>query len=129
MRPTSIVNFERLYLTAIALEGLHIALQGAMLVKTPAALAIRLFSVAISLLLVFLAARRGSGVARLLLTVLFLVGLPVVSYIFGPGVPSLSVVITLLQVALQAAALALLFTPSSREWFARGGRQRGPGSG
>lgn len=120
VRPKSIANFEYLYLLAILVEVVHIALQWPLLSGDGTALATRMISVALTLGLVWLTARRRNKIARILLTLVFVAALPMAAYIFQPGVPIASVIITATQVLLQAGALVLLFTPASRAWFEQG---------
>lgn len=124
MRPKSIVSFERLYLLAIAIEVVRFALEWPRLLHATASDQwVRVASIVVSLLLVLLASRRRRRIAGLVLAALFVIGLPMIAAIFQPGTDLLSSVSIGLQVLLQAAALALLFRPDSRAWFAG----RGPG--
>ena len=118
MRPKSIVNFERLYLAAIAVEVGRVAIEWPLLLQASASDQwVRVAAIGITLLLVFLTSRRRSRVAGLILAALFVIGLPMVATIFQPGVsPAISVAVGA-QLVLQAVALALLFTPASRAWF------------
>jgi len=120
MRPKSMANFEYLYLLAILVEVAHIALQWPLLAGDRAALATRVIAVIVTLGLVLLTSRRRSKIARVLLTLVFVAALPMAAYIFQPGIPVASVIITVTQILLQAVALILLFTPVSRAWFGQG---------
>jgi hypothetical protein len=122
MRPRSIINFERLYLLAILIGAIHTAVQWPALTATASptsVLLVQLFTFGVTLLLVVFVSRRRSKVARVLLVAAFLVGLPMLGEVFKSGVFGGTFWVLVGQVILQAVALALLFTPPSRAWFAR----------
>ena len=123
MRPQAIVNFERLFLASILLSVVPLALiaseEGA-LAEMIVGIGLMLLSVA----LVLLASRRRSNVARWVLAILTAIGLAATGYEIGRVLganEALSGValIDLIAVALQTAAVAMLFMPGAREWFAR----------
>lgn len=119
MRPKTIVLFERFYLLAILIEMVRIAAQGRLLAQSSLAdMSIRIAAVGISLLLVLLTSRRRKWIAGVLLAALFMIGLPVVSTLFQPGVDVPAAAFIFLQIILQIAAIALLVAPASRAWFA-----------
>ena len=119
MRPRSIVNFERLYLLAIGIEAARVALDWPLLTQSSASEAwVRVASIVVSLLLVLLTSRRRKRAAGIVLAALFAIGLPMVATALQPDVALSSAATVLIQVALQAIALVLLFLPASRAWFA-----------
>ena len=118
MRPKSIVYFEWLYLAAIAIEAVRVAIEWPLLLQASASDQwVRVVSVAVSLLLVLLTARRRSRVAGLILAALFAIGLPMVATVFQAGIDLATSAAIVAQLALQAVALAQLFRPASRAWF------------
>lgn len=118
MRPKSIILFERLYLLAIAIEVVRIAIQWPQIVQSSSAdLSGRILAVGLSLLFLLLASRRNRWWAALILAGLFVIGLPMASYVFSPGYDPLTAAIIAIQIALQAAALMLILKPDSRAWF------------
>lgn len=121
MRPRLIILFERLFLSAILIEVVRLLLVWPELAQaSDAAVAGRIAAVLISLLLLFLTSRRASRIAGLILAAMFAIGLPIVAELRWEGLSTLTLV---LQILLQTVALALLFTPESRNWFAaRGGK-------
>lgn len=119
MRPRSIILFELLYLAAIAIEVGRVAIEWPLLLQSSASDQwVRLASIGVSLLLVLLTARRRGRMAGLILAALFVIGLPMVATVFQPGADPATSVAVAVQLLLQAAALALLFKPASRAWFA-----------
>lgn len=117
MRPKPIVRFEHLYLAAIAIEVVRVAIDWPLLQSSASDLWVRLASIGVSLLLLLLTSRRRKLVAGVLLAALFVIGLPMISTVFQPGAEPLSAAIIVIQIALQAVALMLLFTPPSRAWL------------
>lgn len=126
MRPASIVRFEWLYLTSIALAAINSAI-----LLSPAAgyaqpgeasglIGFVATSLAISLLLWFFVARRGSNTAKWLMIALFLFGLTGLPAILAAGPPDLPAMLTVVTWALQAAAIWMLFRPDSAEWLSNG---------
>ena len=125
MRPRSIILFERLYLLAIAIEVGRVAIEWPLLLQASASDHwVRVASIGLSLLLVLLTSRRRKRIAGIVLAALFVIGLPMISTVFQPGMAMSSAAIIMVQIALQAVALALMFTPASRAWFA--GRDEAP---
>lgn len=129
MRPKAIVNFERLFLASIVLSTVQLAMQaGARIgqVGPVTELVIEAAGILVSVLLVLLASRRRSNVARWLLVVLTALGLLATGITLGrdlgggKGVDA-AWLVSLLAIALQTAAVAMLFAPEAREWFARRG--------
>lgn len=132
MRPASIVWFERLYLGSLALGLVSSAFNWSSLTAaaeaTPGAsgfigspafmLSVMAFSLAISLVFWYLIARRGSKVAKWIVTiftVLGVLGLPgtLSNPAFGPSIIAFSLINTLLQLA----AVVCLFRPDTVDWF------------
>ena len=133
-RPQSIVLFERLYLAAwlIGLVSTVVTWQAsqAMLMRNPAIADIGagfLFVTAgvrllLPLLLWYLVARRASSVGKWLLVGLFAIGVLGLAWAAAMGSIHLNqgTAVTLIVFALQAAAIAMLFRPDARAWFAKG---------
>ncbi len=120
MRPQSIVSFERLMFFTLLL-GLGQACWDDSHKFTEAALRFALTVQIVTLLailgLVLLVSRGRSTVAKWISIVLFLLGLPAFLMQLSYGVQLGSFSISVLQLAAQAIAIALLFTPPSRRWF------------
>lgn len=135
MRPTSIVLFERIYLTAVLLsiagfifdweESMETLASEPMLAEFGAAyLLLELaISIAIGLLLWYFIARRASNVARWILVVLTALGTVVLAVPIAAGeYPlDLSGVTGLVVTALSIVAIALLFRSDASRWFERRG--------
>lgn len=118
-RPKSIIWFERLYLLAIAIEIVRIAIDAPLLMQALGVdLWVRIGGVGLSLLLLLLASRRGKRSTGLLLGALFVIGLPMVTQAFAPGMSPVNVAAIIAQLLLQTVALAMMLAPSSRAWFA-----------
>jgi len=118
MRPKTIVMFEQFYLLAILIEVVRIALQWQLLTQSSSPdVWLRIAAVAISLLLVVLASRRRKRVAGLLLAALFVIGLPVVTSLFQPGVDTATAAFIVIQLLLQRVAIAMFLAPASRAWY------------
>lgn len=129
MRPTSIIQFERFYLGALAVGLVGNVLNWdnatALLQADPNAAVLGtgfLFisvaiGLAISLLLWFLAARKAVGVAKWIIVVFFAIGLISVPFSLGQ-LSGLAIVTSLVSMALQAAAVYMLFRPDAKKWFA-----------
>jgi hypothetical protein len=120
MRPNAIVNFERFYILAL-LIGVAVMLTGwnEMAAATgPVLLAVVLaISVGLTLLLVLLISRRRSTAAKWILIVLFAIGLALsLPGALAGGIDAWAVA-AIVQVALQAYALYLLFTPPAVAWL------------
>lgn len=136
MRPNAIVTFERLFLISILLSTVGLALLagdrigaiGPPLTEIVVGAAVILLSVA----LVLLASRRRSNIARWVLVVLTGLGLGTAGYEVGRILGSdgegfgATTVVDLLAIALQTAAVAMLFVPEAREWFRRRGEAERP---
>ncbi|MFC3712446.1 hypothetical protein ACFOMD_07690 [Sphingoaurantiacus capsulatus] len=118
MRPKTIMLFEQLYLLAILVEVVRIALQWQLAASAPADVWIRIAAVVISLALVLLASRARKRIAGIVLAALFVIGLPTVATVFQAGLDTASKAFIVVQVVLQAAAILLFFAPASRAWYA-----------
>jgi cell division protein FtsW (lipid II flippase) len=129
MRPSSIVNFERLALLAVALGALVIWLSWDTVVESaraqvrgtgiePALAILSVIYVGLLVLLIFLTSRRGSAVARWLFVLItvatLLLTLPKLPGMVQAGTTGW---IEILQLVFQVIAVALLFTAASRAWF------------
>ena len=132
MRPASIVWFERFYLGSLAMGLLSTAINwSSLMAATQAApgasgfigsstfmLLIMAFSFAISACFWYLIARRGSKVAKWIVTVLFAVGLlslpgTLSNPLFGPLIITFAVI----NLLFQLAAVVCLFRPDTVDWF------------
>lgn len=126
MRPKAIATFESLFLLSIGLSMLQVtgllrarSGEGGTAVELVVALGVALLSVA----LVLLASRRRSNVARWVLAGLTALGLASAGYSLGKAMGADAIgageAIDLISVALQFVAVAMLWTPAARAWFAR----------
>ena len=136
MRPSSIIQFERLFLGSIVLGLVNNALTWHDLVNavganpdlqrlgvTPSAMigvviGLLALGIVINLVLWFLVARRGSNIAKWILTVLTALGI-VSMMVSGLGHQGLTLpmVLTLAALALQIAAIFELFRRDAVEWL------------
>ena len=142
MRPASIVQFERLYLAAIAAGLLNAILswsenlaevraQAGVGLGEEVMLGVLIAGVLLQLLLWYLIARGASVVAKWIFVVLFVI--QVVSVIAGlamgglnaRAMPSFAVLLGLAATLLEAGAAWMLFRPDAKEWLASGGRGGG----
>lgn len=135
MRPESIVNFERFYLGALGVGLVNTALSwGAtqeMLASDPALgaagfgtgffVSVLGLGLIIPLLLWFFIARRGSNIAKWILTVLFVIGLLGTIPLLTGSTPlpggTIALVLTLVATAMQAYAVFMLFKPDAVAWL------------
>ena len=125
MRPKAIAMFELLFLISIGLSMLQVngllrarSGEGGTAVELVVALGVALLSVA----LVLLASRRRSNVARWVLSALTGLSLASAGYSLGKAIGADAIgagdAIDLISVALQVAAVAMLWVRPAREWFA-----------
>jgi hypothetical protein len=129
MRPSSIVYFERLYLFSLVIGLMMAVFSWDLSVETARAegfgpgflVFVQTFSFLIPLILTLLVSRRASVVAKWILVVIFLGGLGIMAATaklsFAGGVLLL---VQIVQILMQAIAIALLFTEESRRWFREG---------
>jgi hypothetical protein len=129
LRPKTIVSFEILSLAAVALgllvtwltwDGIVAQARSAVLgsgIEAAVAILVLIY-VAILALLILLASRRASNVARWLLALIVVVELaftlPTIGATLAAGTVGL---ISTLQLAMMTVAVVLLFLPASRLWF------------
>lgn len=130
MRPQSIINFERLFLGSMVLGvvaiGINWSAIQAQVSATPGAeilapwfLPVTLIvGFAINLLLWFFVARRGAVAAKWILIVFFAIGLMSLPGAIYDGTPAMQLIPGLINTALQAAAIWMLFKPDASLWFA-----------
>jgi hypothetical protein len=134
-RPKSIVQFERLYLGAWLLGLLNTILNWGRITNAARAsaggvqidegfasnmmIASLMGGAIITVLLWYFVARRGSDIAKWIVTIFFGIGL--VSFLWGiaagtvgVGVP---VAISVAALVVQGLAVAMLFRPDARAWF------------
>jgi hypothetical protein len=120
VRPRSIVYFEVLQLSALVLGVVQTVLSWPEYVRA-GSVEFALLGAAIAFVLVLaltlLVSRRRSRVAMWVSIAFFVVGLPGFLGLLGRGQVPGSEAISILQIAGQATALALLFTPSARAWL------------
>jgi hypothetical protein len=134
MRPQSILNFERLYLGALAialvaslltwdatLETLRAQPNGESVGPTVLYVGIAI-SVIIPLLLWFFVARKASVVAKWILVALFVLGLLMFLAGFGSEMApkGLTLIASAVTTLMQAVAIYFLFRPDAKAWFADG---------
>lgn len=137
MRPSSIVNFERIVLLSVLLGIVNTvmiwdrltAAVAATGMGTGVAIGVQVLTVAIYLVLIWFIARRASNVARWIYIVLCAIGLVFgamgigqVAALYGNTV----LVINLVQYVLALVSIWLLFRPDANAWF-RGDRPADPG--
>ena len=133
-RPASIVTFERCYLGAWVVGLINSALNWnvamAAMADNPSVAQLGpsfastmmigglAIGAAITLLLWYFVARRGSVVAKWIVTVFFALGLASFLWSLAAGRGfGLVTVIALVAMALQAIAVAMLFRPDTKPWF------------
>lgn len=131
MRPHSIRKFDLFYLASLALSAMAFLLgyddivasveaeSAASGLQMGAGVAIGsfLFGLGLYLLLWFLVSRKRVGFARWIIVLLFLINLIGVPALFSGGL-TVQNVISLLSLALSAAAIVYLFHPDTRAWLA-----------
>lgn len=134
MRPPSIVHFERLNLLSLAIGLAMAVFSWDRSVATARAggfgpgfvVFVQAFSFLLPLLLTLLVSRRASVVAKWIIIVMFVGGLGMMfanaEATFAGG---LLLVVQIVQILMQAAAIALLFTEEARRWL-RDPPNRGP---
>lgn len=131
MRPRAIQLFDRLYLASIALSVIATiigwdslvaqaqSVEGAEQMAAMVTGGVAAVVYVIELLLWYLVARRGSVVAKWLVIVLFALNLwGVLDTVSWAMQGSLAAVLTLASIVVQAVAIAMLFRPDARDWFA-----------
>ena len=118
MRPWTIVYFERLFVFTLVLGIPHAWLSQDLFENVGEVLWTLASTTAISGFLVFMISRRRSKIAKWVLTAMTVFGLLFTLWLFLQGVDlPLSIWIAPIQYVGQIAAVALLFLPSSRQWF------------
>lgn len=127
-RPQSIIRFEQLYLGALVLSLIggifNWSASLTLLEADPATAAFgtgfiigsMLVGVAISLLLWYFTARRGSKVAKWILTIFFAIGLFGIPFSIAT-LPTSILLTTLVNAILQGLAVFMLFRPDAVAWF------------
>ena len=125
--PISIIAFERRMLVSVVVFGiLNISLNYdklATYASTVELWVVTFLSVGFTVTLVLLVSRKRNVIAKWILIALFVVSLPkYVSNIVNNdfNLPTATHGIQLLQTAMQAIALGLLFTPGARSWVTKG---------
>lgn len=120
MRPASVVLFERLFLSSLLLAFAQAAIGWDELMSRGSAEeigAVLALSVLTLAGLVLLVSRGRSASAKWVLTFLLFAGLPLLLLSLVRGSVVGWAPLALVQAALQAGSIALLFTPSAREWL------------
>lgn len=141
MRPDSIRKFDMLWLGAIVLGAVNFFLTyGALKAQVDAQLAESgmdagvgsaaliggfVFGVVISLALWFLISRLRIDFVKWILILLFVWGLVGLPSLFAAGV-TLTVVITVVTMVMQAAAIYFLFQPDAKAWLQKKDPEPGP---
>lgn len=121
MRPKSILFFEILFLSTLAIGVLQSWLAWEELLQSASIGFVLFIQVGTFLLLsglVLLTSRRRSKIAMWIVILMTLLGLPLLFEIFSSGMLLGSVWITLVRTFGQLIAITLLFLPSSRKWLA-----------
>lgn len=120
MRPSAIVNFERLFVASLVLGAANLLLLGEPGAELPL---IEIATLALPLVLALFASRGRSNAARWILSVLTVLGFPALIYVYltGNGL-DLGWVVSFLVAALQLGAVGLLFTKPASAWFAGAGQ-------
>ena len=130
MRPTSIVNFERIVILQIVLGLISSYLVwdqmsaqvGQTGVSPGTVMGVQAVMIVLYLLLVWFISRHGSPVAKWIYVVL--AGLGLIAGVTGIGqtfaLGTIAGVLSLLQIVLTAASIWLLFRPDAKAWFAEG---------
>jgi hypothetical protein len=141
MRPASIVQFERFYLGAMGVGLINNVLswnQTQAMMADPALnpagfgsgfqLGIMAISIAISLLLWYFIAKRGSNIAKWILVVLFGIGLIgiLMSLSTMMAMGPIAMVLSLVGFAMQAYAVFMLFKPDAVAWLEGGAGPTNP---
>jgi hypothetical protein len=133
-RPLTIASFEKLFILTVLLSLLHFVHDVAT-VSNAAIMQVtllRLVSVTILLILVLLISRRRSQIAKWFLVIYLAVSVPfslwlMISHMTWSTVATigalLNLILTIIQVMVISAAIALLFTPTARAWLNRKGAE------
>ncbi|MEP2103860.1 MAG: hypothetical protein ABJP02_17175 [Parasphingorhabdus sp.] len=128
MRPTSIIRFEQLFLTSLAIGVINVILTWdttmAAIQADPNSAALgpnfayitTAFGFGINLLLWYLAARKAVGAVKWILLVLMVIGVLALPSSFAI-LPPLNLAIGLVLTIMQAIAVYMLFRPDSKKWF------------
>jgi hypothetical protein len=128
-RPNSIIWFERLYLGSMLLGLINSALTwstvtdrvaatpGAAMLGSGFLIGSMIFGIVINLLLWYFIARRGSNVARIILTVLFGLGVIGMITMFFQPLPLAMKAMPIIAFVLQAIGVFLLYRPDAKPWF------------
>ena len=129
MRPKSIVMFERLYLAGLAVSLISTALAWPQLralaetggMGTASLLGSMAIGVLIPLALWYMIARRASVAAKWLCVILFAIGLLVTGVSIGRGKvgPDVFSLLGIAALLLRMGAIAMLFQPDAKPWFAK----------
>lgn len=132
VRPQSIVNFERCYLGSVAIGIVNNVLnwrttEDAINVAGATGLpdwfvpVTVIVGIGINLLLWYFIARRGSNVAKWILTVFFIFGVFALlfSLVRGSFPEGLVGVLGIVGFVLQAIAIWMMLRPDAKRWFAR----------
>lgn len=118
--PEAVVVFERLFLVSIVV-GIVQAVDGwnDLLDRAPATtiMTMLVLTLGTQVALVLLASRGRSNAAKWVLLAMLLIGLPLYLSSLKDGTIIGRGLLSLIQALLQTISVALLFTPSAREWF------------
>ena len=135
LRPASIVTFERCYLGAWAIGLINTIVNWqttmAAMSANPNAAALGpsfattmmigglVIGAAITVLLWYFVAKRGSLVAKWVVTILIALG--VIFFVFGAAMGRMQMgpvaIVGIMQVVLQVVAVVMLFRPDTKAWF------------
>jgi hypothetical protein len=128
MRPESVKRFELLFFLSLGL-GMTISVltwrQTTQMAGAGFALTVQAAVLLILLGLVLLVSRKGSNIARWVLVTLFVIGviiyIPSVAVMYAQS--PLAAMLSLVQFALQVAAIYLVFRPDAKSWFRKDQRE------
>lgn len=116
MRPSAIVNFERLFVASLVIGVATLIVFAAPGEGFPL---LEVATLVVSFVLMLLVSRGRSNVVRWILSVLVVLGVPLLFYpLFDGASLDLPFLISFLSSALQLSAVALLWTKGARAWFA-----------
>jgi len=127
MRPKSIVTFERVVLASVALSilGIFLGWERAVTdaadagVATGFVVGVAVFTLLLSLLLLWFISRKASPIAKWIYVVFtglgLVIGLVGIGKLFENG--GVTAIITILSYVLSAVSLWLLFRPDANAWF------------
>jgi hypothetical protein len=122
--PGNIVKFEMLMYVSLMLQIVTAVTNDSAFTPEHRALTMGalLFSIALTVFITWLIARRGVNWARWLLAILFVLSAPflLLALAMGFSMDPVGCVLNAVQMSLQAIALVLVFSGDARDWFGSG---------